>query len=148
MRQTVRYLKEMALLTAILVAVQVIPSLGCSPQEGETAGSGESSQSLPPFSGLPRLVDLGADRCIPCKMMAPILEELKKDYAGVFEVHFIDVWKNSEAGKEFGIKVIPTQVFFDGSGKELERHSGFISKDDILATWKRLGINIKKGAEL
>ena len=148
MRRTAHNLKELVLLAAILAAVQVIPSLGCSPQEGETAGTGESSQALPPFSGLPRLVDLGADKCIPCKMMAPILEELRTEYAGVFEVHFIDVWKNSGAGREFGIKVIPTQIFFDGSGKELERHTGFMFREDILATWKRLGINIKKGAAL
>jgi thioredoxin 1 len=146
MKQTARYLKEMVLLTAILVAVQVITSLGCSPKEGEPAGSGEAFKALPPFSGLPRLVDLGADKCIPCKMMAPILEKLRGEYAGVFDVHFIDVWKNPGAGTEFGIKVIPTQIFYDGTGKELERHIGFISKDDILAAWNKLGVTIKKGA--
>ena len=45
---------------------------------------------------LPRLIDLGADKCIPCKMMAPILEELRREYAGVFEVEIVDVWKNPE----------------------------------------------------
>ena len=89
--------------------------------------------------GIPRLVDLGADKCIPCKAMAPILVELRTEYAGRLQVDFIDVWKNPGAGDPFNIYAIPTQVFFDGSGKELTRHEGFISKQDILATWKRYG---------
>lgn len=91
-----------------------------------------------------RLVDLGAGKCIPCKMMAPILEELKADYAGSMQVDFIDVWKNPDAGGEYGIRVIPTQVFFDASGKELFRHEGFFSKEDILAKWKEFGVELKK----
>jgi thioredoxin 1 len=89
---------------------------------------------------LPKLLDLGATKCIPCKMMAPILEELKKEYAGKFEVEFIDVWQNPDAGKKYGIEMIPTQIFFDVDGKELFRHTGFYGKEDILAKWKELGV--------
>jgi thioredoxin 1 len=88
---------------------------------------------------LPRLVDLGAGKCIPCKMMAPILEELKKDYAGKLEVVFIDVWQNSDEGDKYKIRVIPTQIFFSPEGKELFRHEGFYSREDILGKWKELG---------
>lgn len=91
---------------------------------------------------LPRLVDLGATKCIPCKMMAPILEELKKTYVGRMDVQFIDVWENPDAGKKYGINVIPTQIFFDATGKELFRHEGFFGKDDILAKWKELGVSL------
>ncbi len=91
---------------------------------------------------LPKLVDLGADKCIPCKMMAPVLEQLSKEYAGRLQVDFIDVWKNPEAGKPYGIQMIPTQIFFDASGKELFRHVGFFGKDDILAQWKKLGVDL------
>ncbi len=90
-----------------------------------------------------RFVDLGADKCIPCKMMAPMLAELAKEYEGHLKVDFIDVWKNPDAGAEYGIRVIPTQVFFDASGKELFRHEGFFSKEDILAKWKELGYEFK-----
>ena len=90
-------------------------------------------------SGLPRLVDLGALKCIPCKMMTPILEELKTEYAGRFRVDFIDVWEYPDKAKEYGIKLIPTQIFYDSSGKELFRHEGFMSKEDILAKWKEQG---------
>ncbi|MGB8368266.1 MAG: thioredoxin family protein [Limisphaerales bacterium] len=94
-------------------------------------------------NALPKLLDLGAGKCIPCKMMAPILEELKKDYPGRLEVEFIDVWQNPDAGKQYGIEVIPTQIFYDGSGKELFRHIGFFAKADILAKWKELGVELK-----
>ncbi|MBI5804542.1 thioredoxin family protein [candidate division TA06 bacterium] len=93
---------------------------------------------------LPRLVDLGAGKCIPCKMMAPILEELKKDYAGKLEVVFIDVWQNADEGSKYKIRVIPTQIFYSPEGKELFRHEGFYSREDILAKWKELGHEFKK----
>jgi thioredoxin 1 len=102
-----------------------------------------SAATTPTKQLLPKLLDLGANKCIPCKAMAPILEELKKDCAGKLEVEFIDVWKNPDAGKPYGIQMIPTQIFFDTNGKELFRHTGFLGKDDILAKWKELGIDLK-----
>jgi len=93
-------------------------------------------------AALPRLVDLGAGKCIPCKMMAPVLEELKKEYAGKFEVVVIDVWENPDEGKKYNIRVIPVQIFFDMNGKEIFRHEGFFSKEDILAKWKELGVDL------
>jgi thioredoxin 1 len=95
---------------------------------------------------LPRLVDLGADKCIPCKMMAPILEELREEYKEKFEVVFIDVWKDPATGRRYGIRLIPTQIFFDAMGKELYRHEGFFSREDILKKWHELGIKFEKGA--
>ncbi len=93
---------------------------------------------------LPRLVDLGADKCIPCKMMAPILEELRAEYKGKLQVEFIDVWKDPDAGEHYGIRLIPTQIFYDGEGREIYRHEGFMSKEDILEQWKKLGVALKK----
>ncbi|HBA82516.1 MAG TPA: thioredoxin [Verrucomicrobia bacterium] len=92
-----------------------------------------STTVQPQAAPLPRLVDLGADKCIPCKMMAPILEDLKKTYEGKLNVEFIDVWKNEGAGEKYGVRVIPTQIFYSSDGKELFRHEGFFSKEDILA---------------
>ncbi len=91
---------------------------------------------------LPRLLDLGAGKCVPCKMMTPILDELKTTYAGKLEVVFIDVWENQQAGEQYGIRMIPTQIFYDADGKELFRHEGFFAKEDILAKWKSLGLNL------
>ena len=89
--------------------------------------------------GIPTLLDLGADKCVPCKMMAPILVELRETYAGRLKVDFIDVWKDPVPGREYGIRVIPTQIFFDEQGNELFRHQGFMSRDDILTKWAELG---------
>jgi thioredoxin 1 len=99
----------------------------------------------PATPGRPRLVDLGADKCIPCKLMAPILEELKKEYAGRLDVVFIDVWKDREAGKPYGISVIPTQIFYDASGKERFRHEGFFSKQEILKKFQEIGVDLSAG---
>lgn len=99
-----------------------------------------STPSSPTAQNLPRLVDLGAKSCIPCKQMAPILDGLRDEYAGRMKVEFIDVWQNPEAGKAYGIRLIPTQIFFDATGKEQARHEGFMSKADILAQWSALGI--------
>lgn len=79
-------------------------------------------------SQFPRLLDLGATKCIPCKMMAPILEELRKEYAGKLKVELIDVWENPAAADPYGIEQIPTQIFFDASGKELFRHEVFFPR--------------------
>jgi thioredoxin 1 len=75
-------------------------------------------------------------------MMAPILEELKRTYVGKLDVEFIDVWENPDAGKKYGISIIPTQIFYDASGKELFRHEGFFRKEDILAKWKDFGVDL------
>ena len=88
---------------------------------------------------LPKMIDLGADKCIPCKKMAPMLVALREDFTGQFDVVFIDVWKNRQAAVPYGIKLIPTQIFFDEDGKELFRHQGFYSRADILGKWSQLG---------
>ncbi len=109
-----------------------------------SAGSGADKKAEEPAAkALPKLVDLGADKCIPCKKMAPILDELKKDYAGIFDVTFIDVWKSRNEAKKYDINLIPTQIFFDAAGKELFRHEGFFPKEDILGKWKELGVEVK-----
>ena len=91
---------------------------------------------------LPRLVDLGAGKCIPCKAMAPILEGLKAEYAGRMEVQFIDVWQDPDAARPYDIRIIPTQIFYGADGKELARHEGFMAKDEILARWKAVGVSL------
>ena len=91
---------------------------------------------------LPRLVELGSTTCIPCKMMKPILDELTAEYAGTLEVVFVDVQQAPAEAEKFKLRVIPTQVFLDASGKELFRHEGFYPKEDILAKWKELGVNL------
>lgn len=89
---------------------------------------------------LPTLLDLGSDKCIPCKEMEPVLEELKNEYAGRMKVRFINVRIHPEEGNNYGIRLIPTQIFYNAEGEELFRHEGFFAKKDILLKWEELGI--------
>lgn len=109
--------------------------------KGAAAGSAATATANTPATAapIPRLIDLGADKCVPCKMMAPILDQMRTDYAGKLQVDFIDVWKTPDAGKPYNIKLIPTQIFLAPDGTELHRHEGFISREDILAKWNELG---------
>ena len=75
-------------------------------------------------------------------MMAPIVEELQEEYKGKLDVEFIDVWKQLDAGTGYGIKVIPTQIFFDQKGEEFARHEGFMSKEEIIAKFAQRGIEL------
>ena len=127
----------------LLLLVSVGPP-GCQEAPDPARQAAGQNAGTPAGTGLPRLVDLGADKCIPCKMMAPILEELKAEFRGSMDVEFIDVWQDRSAGEKYGIQSIPTQIFYDPSGKELLRHVGFIAKEDILAKWKELGVDIRK----
>ena len=72
--------------------------------------------------------------------MAPILDGMRKEYAGRMHVDFIDVRENPAAAEKYGIRLIPTQVFYGAAGKELARHEGFMSREDILEQWAVLGI--------
>lgn len=105
-----------------------------------TSGPSPSSPNPAVAKKLPRLVDLGADKCKACKELAPILEQLRKEYEGRVTVDFIDVWKNPKAGEPYKIRVIPTQVFFDAEGKEVWRHEGFLPKADFIAKFAELGV--------
>lgn len=77
------------------------------------------------------MLDLGAKSCVPCKMMAPVLEKVGKYYEGKAAIRFIDVWENPDVKTEYGIKSIPTQIFYDKQGKERERHTGFLDEESI-----------------
>ena len=93
-----------------------------------------------PVKGMVTMIDLGADKCIPCKMMAPILVKMEKQYEGKAAIVFIDVWKNNEQAGRFGIRAIPTQIFFDQNGKEVFRHVGFMSEKAIVNQLKKMGV--------
>jgi thioredoxin 1 len=73
--------------------------------------------------------------------MAPIIVELQKEYEGIVSVEFIDVWKDPDAGRPYGIRMIPTQVFFDRNGKEVFRHEGFFPKEAIVKVFQeKMGV--------
>ena len=97
----------------------------------------------PKQKALPQMIELGSKTCVPCQMMQPILEELRKEYKGQLEVPFWDVYEHPDKAKAYKIRVIPTQVFIGADGKEFFRHEGFFPKADILAKFKEYGIILR-----
>lgn len=93
-----------------------------------------------PSKGMVTLVDVGAKSCIPCKMMDPILQKMDKRYEGKADVIFIDVRYHQEEARRFRINGIPTQIFFDKAGKEIYRHTGFMSEAAIVEQFKKMGV--------
>jgi len=104
-----------------------------------------ASQPEIPVKGMVTMVDLGAKKCIPCKMMAPILEKLTKQYEGHAAIIFIDVWEDSSQGSKFGIRSIPTQIFYDKDGKEVYRHQGFLGEEAIIKQLAKMDVAVPKG---
>jgi len=87
-------------------------------------------------------IELGSIKCVPCKMMQPIIAEIEKEYAGQVKVIFYDVWTSEGRpyARKYGIRAIPTQVFLDKDGKEFFRHTGFFSKEEIVKVLKKQGV--------
>ena len=125
-----------------LLILIIVLLVSCTSSESGTAEPVAAGPVVPgiPVANMVTLVDLGARSCVPCKLMAPILEELKKEYKGRAAVIFIDVWDQANQGKAKAFKImsIPTQIFFDKEGKEVYRHLGFLGKDDIVSKLEEL----------
>ena len=104
--------------------------------------SGQSSMDVKnqQVAKLPLLVDLGKGTCIPCKKMKPILDELKTEYEGKAVVRIIDLRDEPKEAGRYGIRLIPTQIFFDAGGKEVFRHEGFMDKQSIKAKFAEMGV--------
>ena len=125
-----------------VVAVYAVTESGPGTNPSGTVGLQAQSTPMPaPGTGRVTMIDLGATECIPCKMMAPILEELKTRYSGRADILFIDVWKDPVQAKVYGIHTIPTQVFFDRNGREVYRNIGFMDKKRIVDILTKLGVS-------
>ncbi len=73
-------------------------------------------------------------------MMAPILEQLKAEYAGRAEIIVIDLNEDRAAGQRYAIRAIPTQIFYDANGNEVSRHEGFLPKEEIVKIFQQMGV--------
>jgi len=110
-----------------------------------TAGGLSAATQTQDFAGVPvtgivTMIDLGSKSCIPCKLMSGTLVKLKREYRGRADIIFIDVHKNREQAYRFGIRAIPTQIFFDAEGEEVYRHIGFMAEADIVAQLTKMGV--------
>lgn len=132
--------RNMAILSAVVLVVVGVAWFRATREAPAAGGASTATTSAPATEGLPRVVDLGADKCKACKELAPILEELKKEYAGRVIVEFIDVWVNPTAANLYMIRVIPTQIFYDADGNEVWRHEGFLPKAEFVKKFAELGV--------
>jgi thioredoxin 1 len=137
--------RRSAIVTTALVLGGFLILAAC---QGDDAGSAaddaavsEAESSIPMDEPLPMLVDLGKGTCIPCKKMKPILEELTAEYEGKANIKYIDLRDQPEEGRKYGIRLIPTQIFFDAGGNEVFRHEGFMDKETIVAKFREMGVD-------
>ncbi len=91
-------------------------------------------------SPLPKLLDFGRGKCIPCKKMAPILKELSEEYRDRVIIKIIEIDQERGLTMANRIRLIPTQIFFDEKNREVFRHEGFMGKDEIRKVFQKMGI--------
>lgn len=133
----------------ITLLIIVVSSYCCSKDSGEQLNIPKADQKISLEENLivsdetldfskhkVTFIELGADKCIPCKAMKPVMHEIAQEYKGTIQVVFYDVWKTPKYAQNYGVKLIPTQVFFDKNGKEIFRHVGFYAKEKILKMLK------------
>lgn len=124
-------MKKLKYTLIVVVQIHLILLVISACLPAAAAAAADATPSELPVKNTVTMIDLGAKTCIPCKMMAPILAELKEEYKGRAAVVFIDVREDKSQAKRFGVLSIPTQIFFDKHGAEVYRHSGFLSKEEI-----------------
>ena len=90
-------------------------------------------------SGKPILVDFGANSCMPCRQLRPILKEIEKEYAEKAKILVVDVYKYQDLAREHRVQLIPTLIFFNKEGKEAFRHVGAWDKETIVNKLKEMG---------
>lgn len=91
-----------------------------------------------------KMIEFGGRHCKPCKKMQPILLELSRVYGDSISISNVYIQEHLQLGRQYEIRLIPTQILFDKEGKEMFRHTGFWDKPKILAKWK--GLKIIKGS--
>lgn len=114
-----------------------LQKVAAKPPESNT--DEELKQAL--ASGKPVLVDFGANSCLPCRQMRPVLKEIGSQYSEKARVLVIDVYKYQKLAQEHKVMVIPTLVFFDPKGKEAFRNVGIMEKEKIVAKLKEIGMS-------
>jgi thioredoxin 1 len=92
------------------------------------------------LSGKPSMVEFGATGCVPCDMMQPILDKLKKRFPDTLNIVFLHVRENQVLAGRYGIQSIPVQAFFDADGKEVFRHTGFFAEEAVMTQLKKMGV--------
>jgi len=96
------------------------------------------AQGATPSPGKPALYEFGAGYCVSCKDMEKVMAELKTTHSDQVEFRMVYVDKEKPLFEQYKIMLIPTQVFLDAQGKEVERHIGPLTKEEVLKKLKEL----------
>ncbi|MGQ9689092.1 MAG: thioredoxin family protein [Desulfobaccales bacterium] len=100
------------------------------------ASGGDPGPSL--ATGRPALYEFGANLCYSCKVMEQVMAELRQSHGDQVEFRMVYADKEKELFQHYKIMLIPTQVFLDASGKEVDRHIGALTKEEVLKKLKDL----------
>ncbi len=141
-------MKKYPSIVLFLISLYFYPLIGCqknnSPAQDVPASTTKKDTTTTVASDSIKVtfIELGSVKCIPCKMMQPIMDDIKNEYPGQVKVVFHDVW--TEKGKPFAeqyrISAIPTQIFLDQEGNEYFRHTGFFPKEELVQVLKQKGV--------
>jgi thioredoxin 1 len=104
------------------------------------SGPQDAGSSRIPGEDLPVLVQFTSESCVYCKEMEPILEEITEEYEGKAIIRIVDVNEHPDEARENSIRVVPTQVFFNAQGEGVNRHEGFMSKEEVLQVFREIGV--------
>lgn len=128
--------------TLMLLITFLFLNTGCNAQSNE-----ETNKKKEAAKAKITFVELGSVNCIPCRQMVPVMEAIEEKYGNQIEVVFHDVWKpeGKPYAQQYGIKLIPTQVFLDENGNEFHRHEGFYPEAEIDKVLQGKGLEVKRG---
>ena len=131
-----RYMKDLHQAAKVEINEKRLKKIAIAPPDSNTED--EFKKAL--GGGKPVLVDFGANSCVPCREMRPVLNELGKEYTGKASILVIDVYKYQNLAKDYQIQLLPTLIFFDAKGKEVSRHVGALDKEKIVSKLKEIGV--------
>jgi thioredoxin 1 len=136
-------MKKIIYLFLVFVFLLQLLSCGKKTEQTQVKGTKESSSQVEHTEKAKvTFIELGSVNCIPCKQMQPVMKSIENKYGGQIEIIFYDVWKDNRPAKQYSIRLIPTQVFLDESGKEVLRHEGFFPEAEIDKFLQARGLKI------
>lgn len=124
--------------TTLILMLLFIASVSCSDPEMSELARIPLEKVL--NNGKPTLAEFGWRKCIPCKEMRPILEQLAVEYKDKVNIVIVEIPHNEKLADKYNIRVMPTQIFFDKYGNELLRHMGFLPREQIILVFEKMGI--------
>lgn len=135
----------LSLVVALAITIALVGLVALAGCGGSSGAAGSSAAPAPTHSSSATakitFVELGSDSCIPCKEMRPVMDGIQQAFGDQIEIIFYDIWEDDAPAREYGVQMIPTQVFLDDKGVELHRHTGFYPQEEIEALLIELGLS-------